>query len=43
MIYKVMVFGSIFYETSDELIAHRVAHCYRNIGWKQVSVLSKGI
>jgi len=36
--YQVMVCGSALYATDDWLIARAVAHNYRQIGWKSVSV-----
>ena len=36
--FKIIVSGSVFYETEDELIADAIAHNYRTIGWKNVSV-----
>ena len=38
MNYQVIVSGSVLYETDDELIASAVAHNYRAIGWKNVTV-----
>lgn len=36
--YQVIVSGSVFYETNDELIAGAIAHTYRAIGWTNVTV-----
>jgi hypothetical protein len=38
MKYQVLVSGSIFYETTDELAAHEYARLTRATGWKNVTV-----
>jgi hypothetical protein len=38
MKYQVLVSGSIFYETTDELAAHEYARLTRVTGWKNVTV-----
>ena len=40
MKYQVMVMGSIFYETNDELVAHEYARLTRS-NWKNVTVVCK--
>lgn len=36
--YQIIVEGSVFDDSDDELVADRMAFHYRNIGWKNVSV-----
>jgi hypothetical protein len=38
MKYQVLVSGSIFFETQDELAAYEYARLTRAAGWKNVSV-----
>jgi len=38
MKYQVLVSGSIFYETQDELVAYEYARLTRANGWKNVTV-----
>ena len=40
--FQVLVSGSVWYETDDELIANAVAHNYKTIGKKNVSVQGPG-
>ena len=40
--FQVLVSGSVLYETDDELIANAVAHNYKTIGKKNVSVQGPG-
>jgi hypothetical protein len=40
--FQVIVSGSVWYETNDELIADSVAWNYRTIGWKNVLVQGPG-
>jgi len=38
IMFKVIVCGSELDHSSDELVASAMAHCYREIGWKDVKV-----
>jgi hypothetical protein len=40
MLFNVIVFGTIMYETSDELVADAMAHSYRQI-WGNATVKQK--
>jgi len=42
IMFKVIVYGSELDHSSDELVANAMAHCYREIGWKDVKVTEEG-
>ena len=36
--FQIIVEGSVFDDSDDELVASRIAQHYRSIGWKNVSI-----
>ena len=43
MKYQVLVSGSIFFESADELVAHEYARLTRANGWRDVSVVREAL